>query len=94
MSFVIRTINGLYFHNKGKIILFSSEDEAVKFLNMFVNYSINRLAGELRMDELMGASISINSECKIIPVNFDVENVECGTIYSEELFENKSKGEW
>lgn len=89
MLFVIQTISGLYFHNKGKIILFRSETEAVNFLNMFVNYSINRLASELRMDELMGASIAINSECKIIPANFDVDNIECGAVYSEELFENK-----
>lgn len=88
MLFVIQRVDGLYFHNKGKIILFQSEKEAGNFLNMFINYSTNRLASELRIDELMGVSMTITSECRIIPVNFDVENVECGTVNAEELMKN------
>jgi len=89
MLFAIQRVDGLYFHNKGRIILFQSDKEARNFLNMFVQYSTNRLASEGRIDELMRVSMSVVSECRITPVEFDVDNIECGTVYAEELLKVK-----
>lgn len=86
--FAIIHKNGLYFHNKGRIILFESEQEASNFINMFINYSANRLAQENRMEEVMRTPF-IAMECNIIPVTFDIDKVECGIVWAKELFEGK-----
>lgn len=85
---VIRHRSGAYFHNKGRIILFESEQEASNFMNMFIQYSTNRLAQERRVEEVMKVPIFVMSECEIIPVDFDIKKVECGTVTARELFEN------
>lgn len=85
--FVIMHQTGLYFHNKGKIILFKSQQEAQSFLEMFINYSTNRLAQDGDMMAVMQVPIVAMHQCAITPVDFDIENVECGTVFAEELFE-------
>lgn len=87
--FVIKHNSGLYFHNKGRIILFESQQEAENFINMFVNYSMQRLASEGRAQQVMQVPIVCMHECSIIPIDFDINNIECGTIYSKELFDKE-----
>ena len=87
--FVIMHKSGLYFHNKGRIILFESQQEAKNFMEMFINYSMDRLGQEGRLDMTIQVPIIAMHECKIIPVDFDINNVECGTVFAAELFENK-----
>lgn len=87
--FVIIHQSGLYFHNKGRIILFESQQEASNFMNMFIQYSTNRLAQEGDLGEAMHVPIVVMHECKITPVDFDINTVECGTVLARELFENK-----
>lgn len=87
--FVIMHQSGLYFHNKGRIILFESQQEANNFMQMFMNYSMNRLGQEGRVEETMRVPIVVMHECKILPVDFDIDKVECGTVLARELFENK-----
>lgn len=87
--FVIMHNTGLYFHNKGRIILFESQQEAQSFMEMFINYSMNELARTNRLDETMQVPIVVMHECKILPVDFDISTVKCGTVPAKELFENK-----
>ena len=87
--FIIKPQNGICFHNKGRIILFETTKEAQSFMNMFVQYSTNRLAQEGNAEEIMRVPIFAVSECRIIPVDFDIQKVECGVVFARELFENK-----
>lgn len=84
--FTIIHQSGLYFHNKGRIILFESQDEAQNFMSMFVQYSIGQLMQDGRIHEIMQAQV-IPTQCKISKVDFDVEKVKCGTVLARELFE-------
>ena len=86
--FTIIHSSGLYFHNKGRIILFESEQEAQNFINMFIQYSMNQMNQEGRIDEIMRVPIVAMHECQIIPVNFNIEEVKCGIVLAKELFEN------
>ena len=86
--FVIMHSSKLYFHNKGRIILFETEQEAQSFLEMFTQYSIEQIAQSGDMGAIMQAQIEIAHNCYILPVNFDVNTVECGTVFARELFEN------
>lgn len=85
--FIIIHQSGLYFHNKGRIILFEYQEEAQNFMNMFVQYSIGQLMQDGRIHEVMQAQI-IPTQCKISPVDFDMDKIECGTVLARELFEN------
>ena len=85
--FTIMHQSGLYFHNKGRIILFESQEEVNNFMNMFIQYSINRLMQEGRIHEIIQAQM-IPNQCKISSVDFDIEKVKCGTVLARELFEN------
>ena len=76
-----------YFHDDGKIILFKSQQEANNFINIFTQYSIDRFAQEGKHEEIMMASMQIMTRCRIVPVDFDIDNVECGTIFASELYE-------
>lgn len=87
--FVIMHQSGLYYHNKGRIILFESQQEAQRFMEMFVNYSMSELGKEGRMAETMQVPIVVMHECRILPVDFDIHTVKCGTVFARELFENK-----
>lgn len=78
-----------YFHDEGKIILFESPQEANNFINIFTQYSINRFAQEGLQEEIMMASMKIMTRCRIAPVDFDVEKVECGTISAKEFLEKR-----
>ena len=85
MLYVIKQQDGTYFHKDGKIILFESKSEINQFLNIFTQYSVNRLTRERRMSEAMSAPIRIMSESMAIPIDFDINKVECGTIYAKEI---------
>lgn len=79
--------SGLYFHNKGRIILFESQQEAQYFLELFSQYSMQMLAQEGNPIKIMQVPIVLQNECRIIPVDFDIEKVECGTVLASELLE-------
>lgn len=79
--------SGLYFHNKGRIILFESQQEAQYFLELFSQYSMQMLAQEGNPMKIMRVPIILQNECRIIPVDFDIEKVECGTVLANELLE-------
>lgn len=85
--FVIIHKSGLYFHNKGRIILFESQQEAQYFLELFSQYSMQRLAQDGQVMAVMQVPIILQNECVITPVNFSIEKVECGTVLSSELLE-------
>ena len=88
MPFCIIRTNGAYYHNKGKIIIFESENEAQNFINLFIQYSTERLLRESDNPfDSMKASMNILSESKIIPVGFNIDTVECGVIYARELMD-------
>lgn len=88
MLFCIIRTNGTYFHNKGRIILFESEDESQNFINMFIQYSTERLIHETRNPlDGMKAPMKIMNESQIIPIDFDIDTVECGVVYARELME-------
>lgn len=86
MLFCIIRNNGVYYHNKGRIILFELEQEAQNFINLFIQYSTERLMHKNPI-EGMKASMVIVNESQIIPVNFDINKVECGVVYARELME-------
>lgn len=85
--FVIQHLDGTYFHNKGRIILFTEPQEAQNFINMFIQYAMGRLMQEERIGEVMKAQM-MSAQCDIKPVNFNINKVECGTVLARELFEN------
>lgn len=89
--FVIQHNSGLYYHNKGRIILFESPQEAQNFMQMFVQYATERITAESQGDigAIMRVPIVVMHECGIVPVDFDIETVECGTVWARELFENR-----
>lgn len=89
MLYVIKRTNGAYYHNKGRIILFESKQEAENFINMFIQYSVNRLAAEGDPFEVVGASMKIMQESVISEIDFDMNRIECGTVYAKELMEEK-----
>lgn len=79
--------SGLYFHNKGRIILFELQQEAQYFLELFSQYSMQRLAQDGQVMAAMQVPMILQSECNVMPVNFDIEKVECGTVLASELLE-------
>lgn len=85
--FVIIHQSGLYFHNKGRIILFESQQEAQYFLELFSQYSMQMLAQEGNPMKIMQVPIILQNECRITSVDFDIEKVECGTVLASELLE-------
>lgn len=88
MLFCIVRTNGAYYHNKGRIVLFESEHEAQNFINMFIQYSTERLLNESDNPlDGMKAPMKIMNESQIIPVDFDIETVKCGVVYARELME-------
>ena len=66
--------------------MFESQQEASNFINMFIQYSMSRLSQEGRVEDVMSVPMVIN-KCKIISVDFDINNVKCGTIFARDLFE-------
>lgn len=85
---VIMHQSGLYFHNKGRIILFTSQEEAQYFLELFSQYSMQRLLQEGHQPmSIMSIPMVLQGECKIVPVDFDIEKIECGTVMASELLE-------
>lgn len=85
--FVIMHNSGLYFHNKGRIILFESQEEAQYFLELFSQYSMQMLAQEGNPMKIMQVPIILQNECRITSADFDIEKVECGTVLASELLE-------
>ena len=83
--YVIMHSNNCYVHNKGRIILFESQDEIQYFLELFSQYATQRLMQEGNPIAAMQASMTIQSRCNVVP-NFDRE-VTCGTITMKELFD-------
>lgn len=84
MFYIIHS-SGLYFHDKGKIIIFESPDEANAFLNFFIQYSTNRLMQEGNIGDAMHAPIMVMQECNIKYVDFDVDTIKCGVVYARDL---------
>lgn len=88
MLFCIVRTNGVYYHNKGRIVLFESEQEAQNFINMFIQYSTERFMRESGNPlDSMKAPMMIMNESQIIPVDFDIDTVECDVVYARELME-------
>lgn len=87
--FTIQHATKLYFHNKGRIILFETPEEANNFLNMFIQYSTSRLAQMGKLSAAMQTGIIIMNECEIKPAGFDIENVKCGVVWMKELFDKR-----
>ena len=83
--FAILRPNREYLHRDGKIILFESPEEANEFVNALIQYSIQRFQSEGRMMEAMSASMVIMREMNLVPVDFDIETVECGVIYCKDM---------
>lgn len=84
--FIIMHSSGLYFHSKGKIILFDSQEQAQDFLNCYIQYSVNEFARQRDMSMAMQAPIIIMQECRIMMANEDIENVECGVVYARDFY--------
>lgn len=89
--FVIKHLESrAFFHNKGRIILFETQQEAQNYANLFAQYSTDRLMREGRMAEIIGVSMYM-SGCQIMQPNFDIEKVKCGTVLARELFEQMER---
>lgn len=82
--FVIMDINnGYFFHKKGKIILFETQEEAQAVLQGFYQYSVQRLlqtAGPRGIFELQ----QVMSSLQVVIKNFEQEP-ECGVILFREI---------
>lgn len=87
MFYIIHN-SGLYFHNKGRIILFETQEEASSFMNMFLQYATEKLMQDGRIGEIMRAQMVLANECKITQASPNIQDVECGVVFMKELFEN------
>lgn len=76
MLYVIKDSQGYYFHNQGRIILFETPDQANRYLQEFVQYAAAR--GGI-------FPLTVMSNSHIMPVDFDINNVECGTVYAADI---------
>jgi hypothetical protein len=86
MLFVIKHSNGTYFHNKGRIILYESPEQATRFLKEFIEYAMNRLVQEgADHMEIMTVPMTVQMNSQIMNVDFDIDEVECGTVYATDL---------
>lgn len=85
MLYVIKDSEGYYFHNKGRIILYESPEQANRFLEAFIQYAVQRVAQEQGGHAAMTVPITIMSNSRLMPVDFDINNVECGTVYATDL---------
>ena len=85
MLYVIKCSDGSYFHNKGRIILYESQDQAQVYLQEFIRYAIQRVAQEQGRLASMTVPTTVISETYITPIDFDVDSVECGTVYLADL---------
>lgn len=86
MLYVIKYSDGSYFHNKGRIILYESQQQAIRFLESFIQYSINRLAQEgVNGLEIMQVPMIVQNRSSIEAVDFDIDKVKCGTVYATDL---------
>ena len=83
--FCIIRKNGMYYHNKGRIILFEGSNDAKEFIELFIQYSVSMLIKRDHI-EAMNAPMIIMNDAKIIPVDFDIDKVECGVVFASELF--------
>lgn len=86
MLFVIKHSNGTYFHNKGRIILYESPEQATRFLKEFIEYAMNKLVQEgADHMEIMTVPMTVQMNSQIMNVDFDIDEVECGTVYAIDL---------
>ena len=86
MVYVIKHRDGTYFHNKGRILLYETPEQAMRYIEGFINYTMNRLAQEgANQIEIMTAPMTIQSNSVIMEADFDIDNVECGTIYATDV---------
>lgn len=86
MLYIIKYINGTYFHNNGRIILYESPEQAMRFLEAFINYAMNRLVQEgANQIEIMTVPMTVKNNSRIMEIDFDIDNVECGTVYAADL---------
>lgn len=83
--YVIKKLDGEYFHTKGKIIIFDDSNQINDFLHYFVEYSVKRLFAEGRKLEALSAQTKILSEISIDNVDFDIDSVECGVVYARDF---------
>ena len=86
MLYVIKHSNGTYFHNKERIILYESPEQATRFLKEFIEYAMNRLVQEgADHMEIMTVPMTVQMNSQIMNVDFDIDEVECGTVYATDL---------
>lgn len=83
--FTIMRPNQEYFHSQGKIIIFETPEEANAFINALVHYSVERLQAEGRTQEAMTVPMVIMQESNLVPVDFDINTVECGVVFCRDL---------
>lgn len=79
---------GQYFHQKQKIILFRTPQEAELYLNEFANYTIQRAIAEANEPApfVMMRVQEVLASCQILPIDFDIDNnPEVKTIWMHEL---------
>lgn len=86
---VIQHNSGLFFHNKGRIILFESEQEATYFMRLFSQYASYMVAQAEAGDPvaMMRVTRILTTECQILPATFNTNTVECGTVLASELLQ-------
>lgn len=83
--FVIKT-KECYWHNKGRIILYETQNQAQRYIQEFIQYATNRIAQESGDPMVaMTAPMTIMTNSVVIPVDFDIDNVECGTVYVTDI---------
>ena len=84
---VIQHKSGLFFHNKVRIILFESEQEATYFMRLFSQYASYMVAQTGDPMGMMQVTRVLTTECQILPVTFNINTVECGTVLASELLQ-------
>lgn len=86
MVYIIKYRDGTYFHNNGRIILYETPEQAMRYIEGFTNYTMNRLAQEGgNQIGVMTAPMTIQSNSIIMEVDFDIDKVECGTVHVTDI---------
>lgn len=85
MIYVMKHRNGTYFHSKNRIILYESQEQAMVYLEAFIQYAVNRATQEKGHMAAMTMPMEIQSNTVVLPIDFDIDKSNCETVYLKDL---------
>ena len=85
MLYIMKNADGYYFHCKGKIILFESVQQAQIYLQRFIQWGAQKHLENGDQGAAMTFPMIVQSQTKLMEIDFDPDTVPCGTVYATDL---------